>query len=163
MMNKFKYGNMKTASFLDHESINMFYPLIGRLYTNLAENLYKEGHANLAKNALRKYNDVMPDYIPVQEVAVRKYYMAELAYRLGENAMAAKNIAQVTDYITNSLDYNYTLFKEGNTSMNRDVQFGISLLNGIVTLTKTYNPALSAKYKAKLDVYVKDYGVNMQE
>ncbi|MGF7082741.1 protein O-mannosyl-transferase family [Mucilaginibacter sp. UYCu711] len=163
MMNKFKYGNMKTASYLDHESLTMFYPLISRLYTNLAENLYKEGHADLAKNALRKYNDVMPDIIPAQEVAVRKYYMAELAYRLGETAMANKNIAQVADYITNSLDYNYTLFKDGNTSMNRDVQFGISLLNGIVNLTKTHNPAVSAAYKAKLDVYVKEYGVNLQQ
>jgi hypothetical protein len=163
MMNKFKYGNMKTASYLDHESVNMFYPLIGRLYVNLAENLYKEGHPDLAKNALRKYNDVMPDIILGQEVAVRKYYMCELAYRLGETAMANKNIARIEDFLTNSLDYNYTLFKEGNTSMNRDVQFGISLLNGIVTLTKTYNPALSAKYKAKLDVYVKEYGVNMQQ
>jgi tetratricopeptide (TPR) repeat protein len=148
---------------LDHESLTMFYPLISRLYTNLAENLYKEGHTDLAKKALRKYNEVMPDIIPAQEVAVRKYYMAELAYRLGETAMAAKNIAQVADYITNSLDYNYTLFKEGNTSMNRDVQFGISLLNGIVNLTKTYSPAVSAAYKAKLDVYVKEYGVNLQQ
>ncbi|MBC7399457.1 MAG: DUF2723 domain-containing protein [Mucilaginibacter sp.] len=163
MMNKFKYGNMKTASYLDHESVNMFYPLIGRLYVNLAENLYKEGHPDLAKNALRKYNEVMPDIIPGQEVAVRKYYMCELAYRLGETAMANKNIARIEDYLTNSLDYNYTFFKEGNTSMNREVQFGISLLNGIVTLTKTYNPALSAKYKAKLDVYVKEYGVDLKQ
>jgi hypothetical protein len=163
VINKFKYGNMKKASYLDHESLTMFYPLISRIYLTMTENLYKEGHADLAVKALHKYSNEMPDIIPVDEVAVRKYYLAELGYRLNDKAWADKTVARVADYITNSLDYNLVLFKDGKTHLNDDIQFGISLLNGITTLTQKYNPALSAKYKTKLDGYVKDFGVNLNQ
>ena len=55
IMSKYKWGNMKNASYLDHESMTMFYPLITRLYATLADNLLKEGHQDLAKKALKKY------------------------------------------------------------------------------------------------------------
>src|SRR5205085_2810331 len=57
MVNKYRYGNYKTARYLDHESLNLFYPLITRLYSSLADNLLKEGHQDLAKNTLKKYEE----------------------------------------------------------------------------------------------------------
>jgi hypothetical protein len=164
LCNKFKYGNFKTASYLDHESLTQFYPLINRVYLNLAEGLQKEGHTDLAKNTLHKFNDVMPDIIPIQEVAVRKFYMAETAYRIGEKAMADKAVSRVADYIINSLNYHYTVFKDNKQSANSgEIQFGISLFNALVGLTKTYNPALYAKYQPQLEIYVRDFGVNMKQ
>ncbi|MDB5003484.1 MAG: hypothetical protein JWQ34_1709 [Mucilaginibacter sp.] len=164
LFNKFKYGNFKTASYLDHESLTQFYPLINRVYLNLAEGLQKEGHTDLAKNTLRKFNEVMPDIIPVQEVAVRKFYMAETAYRIGDKALADKLVSRVADYIINSLNYNYTIFKDNKQSANSgEIQFGISLFNALTGLTKTYNPTLYAKYQPQLDIYVKDFGVNMKQ
>jgi hypothetical protein len=162
-INKFKYGKMKTASYLDHESLNMFYPMFSRLYLTLADNLFKEGHADLAVKALHKYSQEMPDFIPTQEVAVRRYYMTELGYRLGDKALADKTTAIIADYVMDMLDYNLALFKDGKTGMNEDIQFGASLLSGLSTLTKTYNPALSAKYKSKLDMYVKTFGIDMNQ
>jgi hypothetical protein len=163
LVNKFKYGNFKKASYLDHESLTMFYPLISRVYLTMAENLYKEGHSDLAIKALHKYDAEMPTNIPVQEVAVRKYYMTELAYRLGDKAWADKNLGMIVDYLTNSLDYNLKAFKDGKTALNNDIQFGISLLNGITTLTRTHNTALNAKVKPQLDRYVKEFGVNVNQ
>ncbi|MFD2870896.1 protein O-mannosyl-transferase family [Mucilaginibacter ximonensis] len=161
MMSKFKWGNFKTAQYLDHESLTQFYPLIARLTMGLTDNLIKEGHPDLAKNLLNKFNDVMPDGIPVQEIAVRKYYMAEDEYKLGMTAMAEKTVKQLEDYLTNSLDYNYTLVKDGQANQN-EVQFGISLLNGLVQLTKEKNNlTLSNAYKAKLDQYIKEFNINM--
>ncbi|MES2428600.1 MAG: DUF2723 domain-containing protein [Bacteroidota bacterium] len=161
VMDKFKWGNMKTARYLDHESLTMFYPLIGRVYLTLAQNLYKEGHPDLAKKALYKYLDVTPNIIPIQEVAARKYYMCELAYHLGETEMANKTIKQISDYLFNSLDYNYLQFKDGK-AISSEIQFGLSLLNAVVTLTKTENPALYTQYKAKLDAYAKDFGADIR-
>ena len=89
--------------------------------------------------------------------------MSELGYRLGDKAWSDKTVALIADYVTNSLDYNLALFKDGKTAMNDEIQFGISLLSGLTTLTKTYNPATSAKYKAKLDGYVKAYGVSLNQ
>lgn len=161
IMNKFKWGNFKTARYLDHESLTQFYPLIARVTMGLADNLIKEGRTDLAKNLLNKYNDVMPDGIPVQEIAVRKYYMAEDEYKLGMTQLAEKTVKQLEDYLTNSLDYNYTLVKDGQTNQN-EVQFGISLLNGLVGLTKDNNNlTLSNAYKAKLDQYIKEFNISM--
>jgi hypothetical protein len=163
VMNKFKWGNMKTADYLDHESLTMFYPLIIHTYLNLAQNLAKEGHVDLAKNALHKYMEVMPAIIPVTEAAVRKYYLSEVAYRVSENDIADKTVSQLDDYITNSLNYNYTLFKDGKTDLrNNDIQFALSLLNGLVGLTKQFNhTGLSAKYTAQMTDYAAKFGVKL--
>ncbi|MCO5935946.1 DUF2723 domain-containing protein [Mucilaginibacter sp. RB4R14] len=156
MINKYKYGNFKNASYLDHESLNLFYPLITRLYATLADNLLKEGHQDLAKNALKKYDDVMPAVIISSELAVRKYYMAESLFRMGDATLGLKLTNQIDAYIADQLNYSYILYQKSDRSLNtRDVQLFLSLLNGMVNLTKTYKQdALSAKISAQL----KDFG-----
>ncbi|MEB0261739.1 MULTISPECIES: DUF2723 domain-containing protein [unclassified Mucilaginibacter] len=156
MINKYKYGNFKNARYLDHESLNLFYPLITRLYATLADNLLKEGHQDLAKNALKKYEDVMPAVIISSELAVRKYYMAESLFRMGDATLGLKLANQIDAYIVDQLNYSYILYQKSDRSLNtRDVQLSLSLLNGMVNLTKTYKQdALSAKISAQL----KDYG-----
>jgi hypothetical protein len=160
MMTKFKWGNMKNARYLDHESMTMFYPLISRLYSNLADNLTKEGHTDQAKSVLTKYDEVMPGIINSTEVAVRKYYMIESAYRLGDASLANKLSNQVDDYVTNLLDYNYELLKSGETSVeNRDIQYSMSILSGIVGFTKDFKQsALNAKFSTQLKGYESKFG-----
>ena len=156
MINKYKYGNFKNARYLDHESLNLFYPLITRLYATLADNLLKEGHQDLAKNALKKYDDVMPAVIISTELAVRKYYMAESLFRMGDATLGLKLANQIDAYIVDQLNYSYILYQKNDRNLNtRDVQLSLSLLNGMVNLTKAYKQdALSAKISAQL----KDYG-----
>jgi len=162
IMNKFKWGNFKTAKYLDNVSLTQFMPLVARVTLNLTDNLIKEGHPDLAKNLLNKYNDEMPDDIPAQEIAARKYYMAETAYKLGMTPMAEKYVKQLEDYLTNSLDYNYAVLKDNDPNSQNEVQFGVSLLNGLVGLTKdNHNLTLSNSYKAKLDQYIKEFNISM--
>ncbi|HTH81550.1 MAG TPA: DUF2723 domain-containing protein [Mucilaginibacter sp.] len=163
MMNKFKWGNVKTATYLDHESLTMFYPLISHLYLTLAQNLLKEGRTDLVKNVLHKYNEVMPAIIPVQEAAVRRYYLAEIAYQVGETQMADKMVMQLDDYTTNSLDYSYTLFKDNQVNINsNDLRYSLSFLNGLIIMTKTYNhTGLSERYNKQLTTYAAQFGVNL--
>jgi hypothetical protein len=156
MINKYKYGNFKNAKYLDHESLNLFYPLITRLYATLADNLLKEGHQDLAKKTLNKYEEVMPSQIISSEIAVRKYYMVESLFRMGETTLGTKLATQIDDYLVDQLKFNYTLFQKSDANLNtRDVQLSLSLLNGMATLAKDYKQdALSAKISAQL----KDYG-----
>jgi hypothetical protein len=42
MMTKFKWGNMKDAKYLDHESLTMFYPIILKQFYMLTDHLMKE-------------------------------------------------------------------------------------------------------------------------
>ncbi|MDN3580452.1 glycosyltransferase family 117 protein [Mucilaginibacter flavus] len=161
MMNKFKWGNMKNATYLDHESYTMFYPLISRLYSTLADNLLKEGHPDLAKNALKKYDDVMPNNIPNTEIAIRKYYLIETAYRLGETEMANKLANTVYNYVTNMLDYNYTLLQNNEVSIeSRDIQYSMSMLNGLVEFTHDFKqPELNAKFDKQFKAYEQKLGM----
>ena len=156
MINKYKYGNFKTAKYLDHESLNLFYPLITRLYATLADNLLKDGHQDLAKKTLKKYEEVMPSQIISSEIAVRKYYMVESLFRMGETTLGTKLATQIDDYLVDQLKFNYTLFQKSDANLNtRDVQLSLSLLNGMATLAKDYKQdTLSAKISAQL----KDYG-----
>jgi hypothetical protein len=161
IMTKFKWGNMKTAPYLDHESVTMFYPLITRLHLNLMDNLVKEGHQDLAKNVVKRYIDVMPELIPSSETAIRKYYMAESSYRIGEKASADKLVKQLDNYITNTLNYNLTLVNEGKTDVqNNDIQLAMSLLNGLKALTADYNKSLSGPLTTRIKNYEQKFGVN---
>ncbi|RVU01623.1 DUF2723 domain-containing protein [Mucilaginibacter limnophilus] len=148
LMNKFKYGNYKKAKYLDHESLTMFLPLITRMYMTLADNLTKEGHTTEAKNLLKKYDTEMPAIIPMPEVAVRKYYLVENAYTLGETRLANTWAEQIEDYLVNLLDYNYSQLQNGNVSAdNRDIQLSMSLLNGLVKMTESFHqPVLHKKF-----------------
>jgi hypothetical protein len=160
IMTKFKWGNMKNARYLDHESMTMFYPLVTRLYSSLADNLMKEGHLDQAKGVLKKYDDVMPGIIPSTEVAVRKYYMTESAYRLGDIALANKLANQVDDYVTNLLDYNYALLQRSETELdNRDIQYSMSILSGLASFTKDFKQtSLNTKFNAQLKNYEGKFG-----
>jgi len=161
MMTKFKWGNMKNASYLDHESNTMFYPLISRLYSTLADNLLNEGHPDMAKNVFKKYDEVMPDNIPNTEIAIRKYYMVETAYRLGDVQMANKLANLVDDYVIDLLAYNYTLLQNGEVSLDsRDIQYSMSMLNGLMEYTKNYKQTdLNTKFSAQLRDYEKKLGM----
>jgi uncharacterized membrane protein len=164
IMTKFKWGNMKNAVYLDHESLTTFYPLITTIFLSLTENLMREGHPDLAKNVLEKYDEVMPALIPVSDVAIRKYYMAQSAYRLNDIALANKITGQLYGYLTNLLYYNYTLFADGKTDLNNhDIQLGMSMLNGMAGLTKQFNQTgFSNKCSEQVKNYEFKFGVVKQ-
>jgi hypothetical protein len=155
MMNKFKYGNFKNAKFLDHESTNMFYPVLLTTFLDLARNLEKEGHPDLALKVLHKYDDVLPDLNPYIDVAGRKLFMAQIAYRLGDPKLGNKIVNAIDSFLTDQLNYNYYQLQNGGGNINlRDVQIGLQVLNGIAEFSKAgHQDALSNKLSAKLKDY----------
>jgi hypothetical protein len=153
MMNKFKWGNMKKAKYLDHESQTMFYPIILKQFSLLTDHLMKEGKPELARKVLQRYDDVMPDLVPYSDVIARKYYLVEFAYKLGSTQLANKWVNQMDDYITNLMDYTIKASQNGSGDLNnRDIQLSMSVLNGLETLTKDFhqdelNKKISSQYK----------------
>jgi len=157
MMNKFKYGNFKNAKYLDHESTTMFYPVMVTTFLDLAQGLIKDGHPDLALKVLHKYDEVMPDINPGLEVVDRKIFFAQTAYDLHDIVLGNKFINSVDNYVTDQLDYNYYLMKDNSGEFNsRDVQYGMSFLNGLIGITSAgdiHQTALTNKLKAQ----IKDY------
>jgi hypothetical protein len=140
MMNKFKWGNFKTAKYLDPESTTMFYPVMTSTFIDLVQNLSLEGHKDLAKNALHKYDQVMPDIYPFIEVARSKYYLIANAYNLGDKAFANKYLNSMNAYLTDQLDYNAYMLQNSPDNIDmRTIQMGMQLLRGLGDMAKQNN------------------------
>ncbi|MBK0378320.1 glycosyltransferase family 117 protein [Mucilaginibacter segetis] len=155
IMNKFKFGNFKHARYLDHESTNMFYPVLLTTFLDLARSLEREGHPDLALKVLHKCDDELPELNPYIDVAGRKMFMAQIAYRLNDATLGNKIVNRIDKYITDQLDYNAYLLQNNSSDMNmRDVQIGLQILNGITEFTKQgHQQALSDKLAAQLKTY----------
>ena len=155
MMEKYKWGNMKHARYLDHESSTMFYPLILSSFSNLAQNLIQEGHSDLASKALHRYLEVMPDIYPDIEAAIRKNFIAQTFYHLNETKPANELMKSIDGYLKDQLDYNYNVLQKSPESVDmRTLQYGISVLNDMATITKQYQQtALAAEFANQLKDY----------
>jgi len=156
VMNKFKFGNFKTARYLDHESTTMFYPVMVTTFLDLVQGLIKDGHPDLALKALHKYDEVLPDLNPGLDVADRKIFLAQTAYTLHDVVLGDKFANSVDNFITDELDYNYHLLQDGNTgNINlRDVQYGVSFINGLAGVAaENHRDALSKKLQDQLKDY----------
>ncbi|MBD1363843.1 DUF2723 domain-containing protein [Mucilaginibacter sp. ZT4R22] len=155
VVNKFKYGQMKTAKNLDNTSTTLFYPVITRMFASLADALVKEGHTDLAKNALKKYQDNMPEKILSPELAIRKYYLAQSAYEVGDAALGNKLVKLVDDYVVDQLAFNFTVYQQDSNNVDsRAVQLALSLLNGMENLTKSFH---QTQWANKTAAQLKDY------
>jgi len=164
VMNKFRWGNMKNATYLDHESRTMFYPVILRTFLNLTENLYKEGHPDLAKKVLQRYEDVMPDLNPYTDVAIRKFYLADLAYQLNERKIGEKEVNGIINYVSGQMNYFASMNEDNKRISGRDIQLCISVTNELVKLTKdNKEPALNQKVTAMLADYQSKFGAMFQQ
>jgi len=155
MMTKFKYGNFKTAKYLDHESTTMFYPVMITTFLDLTQGLIRDGHPDLALKTLQKYDQVMPDINNSLEIADRKIIMAQTAYGLNDVVLANKFVNSVDDYITDQLDYNYALMQSNSSDLSlRDVQYGVSFINGLASVTnENHQTALNKKIQQQLKDY----------
>jgi len=164
LMNKFKYGNFKTAKYLDHESTTMFYPVMLTTFLDLAQGLIKDGHPDLALKALHKYDEEMPDLNTGLEVADRKIFLAQTAYQLHDSVLANKFITSVDNYLTDQLDYNSYLLQNSSGDLNmRDVQYGLSFLHGMESMTaENHQTALDNKLKAQIKNYESKFGSLLQ-
>jgi len=135
MMTKFKWGNMKNASYLDPESLRMSFTIINH-FNILAENLYKEGRIEEARKALLKCIAVVPDKNYSLNFTIRKYYMADLLYKVKESGKANELITNTASYIEDQLNYLSAIAKTKENLNDREVQLGMYVMGEMVKLTQ---------------------------
>jgi tetratricopeptide (TPR) repeat protein len=138
MITKFKWGNMKNASYLDPESVRMSLTIINH-FNILAENLYREGRFNEAKQALLKCLEVVPDKNHSLNFTIRKFYMADLLYKLKENKKANELVANTADYIEDQLNYISAIAETKENLNTREVQLGVYVMTELAKLTEQNN------------------------
>ncbi|TWR25808.1 DUF2723 domain-containing protein [Mucilaginibacter pallidiroseus] len=155
VMNKFKYGNFKTARFLDHESTNMFYPVLLTTFLDLTRDLQLEGHRDMAIKVLHKCDDELSYIYPYIDIAGRRMFLAQKAYQLGDIALGNKMANNVDDYVIDQLKFNYNQLKNSGNNLNlRDVQISLQVLNDLGGFAKTAGQtAIGNKLHAQLKEY----------
>ena len=155
IMTKFKWGNFKNAKYLDPESTTMFYPVLLSTILDLSQNLQIDGHKDLAVKVLHKYDQEMPDIYPDMNTARNKYFLVANAYGLGDVVFANKFVNSIDNYLTDQLDYNYSVLQGSPENVDdRTVQLGLSLLNGLASIAKeNRQTALASKLEAQMKSY----------
>ncbi len=135
LMNKFRYGNMRNASYLDPESGRMAVILMNTINMT-AEELIKEGKVTEAKNLLNKCLEVIPSKINSLSFAIREYYLAELLYQVKETQKANTLAKATADYAIDQLNYLTDVAKTKSSINSNDIQLNLSILNELVNTTK---------------------------
>jgi len=165
VMDKFKWGNMKKATYLDQQSTALFYPFIATTFMNLSQNLAAEGHPDMALKALHRYDQVMPDIYPYVDVAVRKFYLADTALHLQDFKLANKMMTSIDTYVKEQLDFNYHRLQTDADTVNvRDVQLSLSLLDEMSKLGSQHQQlAVNSRVKQHLAEYQQKFSTLMRQ
>jgi hypothetical protein len=160
VVNKFKFGNYKHARYLDNVSSTQFYLTMEFTFNDLTQGLIKDGRRDLALKAIHKFDEQMPDINPDIDTAAHKFFLAQTAYRLDDLKLGNKYVKSVDDFITDQLDYNYTLLQNKQDIDQRTVQIGVQLLNGMTDTTRNnHQTELSNQLQAQLKDYENKFAV----
>jgi tetratricopeptide (TPR) repeat protein len=145
MINKFKWGNMKNASYLDPESTRMI-AIIIKSFNQLAETLLSEGKVTEAKKTVLKAYDVIPDKNHLFYFVMHKYQTAELLYKVNEPAKANDLVEKLSENIGKELDYLISVKDREASSSN--IQLGAYVISELIRITEANKQtALNAKLK----------------
>ncbi|SFH41460.1 glycosyltransferase family 117 protein [Pedobacter insulae] len=134
VMNKFKWGNVKNATYLDSQSADDI-SIFNNIFNNLTTGLIKAGRLEDAKKVVRKYDEVMPTKIygirTMMSVATR----AQNLYILGETAKANELLKKSAEYIQKEISYLADVSKsKGILVGGQNVQ--IALVYGLEPMAK---------------------------
>lgn len=104
VMNKFKWGKIKTAKYLDAQSVDDI-SIFNRMFNNLTTGLIKAGRIEDAKKVMQRYDEVMPTKIYGIRNVMSTATMAQNLYTLGQTEKANNLIKKYADYIQKEVTY----------------------------------------------------------
>jgi len=135
VMTKFKWGNMKTAKYLDPQSSDDTF-IFTNIFSSLTSSLIKDGKIAEAKKVVDKYYEVMPDKFFGIRTVVVKFYMAENLYKLGEAARANDILEKSGDYINKELNYLADISQSKGLTGSQNIQTGLYYLDRMIKTSK---------------------------
>ncbi|MGE6220989.1 glycosyltransferase family 117 protein [Nubsella zeaxanthinifaciens] len=104
VMNKFKWGNIKNASYLDSQSADDI-SIFNNIFNSLTTGLIKAGRIEDAKKVMKRYDEVMPTKIYNIRAVMGVATMAQNLYILGETEKANQLIKKYADYVGKEITY----------------------------------------------------------
>ncbi|MBO4984140.1 MAG: DUF2723 domain-containing protein [Bacteroides sp.] len=152
LMNKFKFGGIdKPGLYIDENAMRMCYSH-RRLFSQLVQQLMREGKKEQALAALDYAEKMIPAYNVPYDWQDSSFRMAEAYYQLGKTeqgdailkALADKAIEYITWYL--SLDEHRFLLSSGEV-----LEYQLPILNSIVQIMERNQSPQADTYKQKLD------------
>ena len=154
IMNKFKWGNIKSASYLDSQSTDDV-SIFNNMFNSLVSALIKAGRIDDAKKAIKRYDEVMPTKIYSIRMMMGVATRAHNLYTLGETQKANDVIKQSAAYIQKELTYLADVTKSkgdivGGQSGQIGLNFGLLPMAQVAAQFKQMDLAkqLAAQYEA---------------
>lgn len=138
VMDKFVWGNIHNAKYLDHESYGMINVIINNFNT-LASSLLANGKTEEARKVMNRAYDVIPERIYTQRQALQRYFMGELLFKVGEKEKGSKLFTDNLNYIDEYINYYFSIAKTKNNLERENTQLGIYTLQGMQEVTKEFN------------------------
>ncbi|PST84602.1 DUF2723 domain-containing protein [Pedobacter yulinensis] len=139
VMNRFKWGNMTTAKYLDPQSSDDTF-IMTSMFNNLISALIREGRTADALKAVAKYEQVIPKRFYSMNSVIGKYYMAENLYTLKQTEKANALVRSTADFIKKELTYLADVSQSKNSlNGSQHVQRGLYIFNMMIQATAVNN------------------------
>ena len=138
VMDKFRWGKMKTAKYLDDQSTSDTV-ILTDVFNGLTSDLISQGKLAEAAKVVEKYEAVIPEQYYSMQSMMGKYYMAKNLYQLGRMSKANDTLVKNADFIDKELTYLADISESKKTLMGqRHVQTGLYFLNQMILTSKFY-------------------------
>ncbi|WP_316842842.1 DUF2723 domain-containing protein [Pedobacter gandavensis] len=135
VMNKFVWGNVKNAKYLDPQSADDI-SIFTNVFNNTISGLLKEGKKADAQKVVNRYFEVMPEKFYGIRSMMGAYFMAENLYQLEDTKRANALIEKSADYIMKELTYLADVSESKKRFVGgQNVQLGLSFLNSMARTT----------------------------
>lgn len=130
MVEKFAWGNMPSATYLDPISYQLV-PEITTGFTDLANTLIAEKQPEKARKALHRCLEVLPGNIRDLEQSTALYYLADTLNELGDQENAVKLMEKNAAFITDELNYYLAIAQTKPNLEERNIYTGMHLLDSM--------------------------------
>lgn len=145
VMNKFVWGNVKHASYLDPQSADDI-SIFTNIFNNTITGLLKEGRTADAKKVADRYFEVMPDRFFGMRSTMGAYFLSENLYDMGDTTRANALIEKAAAYIKKELDYLADVSQSKHKLIGgQNVQLGMSFLNQMAGVAEKHKQAKLSK------------------
>jgi hypothetical protein len=145
VMNKFVWGNVKNAKYLDTQSADDI-SIFTNVFNNTVSGLLKEGKTEDAKKVVNRYFEVMPEKFYGMRSMMGAYFMAENLYLLNDQKRANTLIERSATYIEKELTYLADVSQSKKKFVGgQNVQLGMSFLNQMARTAAEYKQTKLSK------------------
>ena len=163
LMNKFKFGGIdKPGIYLDENTLRMCHSH-RRIFSQLAQQLVREGKKDKAKAVVDYAEKMIPAYNVPYDWQNGAVQMAEVYYQVGDTAKAEEMMKALADKSVEYLTWYLSLDDKRLIISAREFEYQWAVLDAEVKLMKKYNSELADIYEPKLDELSNMYVERMKQ